>query len=92
MNHTPPPWIDNDPRWPNAIVAPKALPGPMPLARVAEIRYCKPADRRLLLAAPALLSHLYDIIAAHDAGYAAGVPKAIDKCRPTLEALTGDPT
>lgn len=52
--HTPGPWL-SDSRWPNCIVAPKAIEGPLSLARVCEYRYLSDADRLLIAAAPDML-------------------------------------
>lgn len=63
--HTPGPWELNDSRWPNCIVAPKALDGALSLARVCEYRYLKEEDANLMIAAPNMLKAC-EILAQHE--------------------------
>ena len=59
--HTPGPWEYNtDSRWPNCLIAPKAIPGPLSLSRVCEAHYLSAADAKLIAAAPDLLEALQD--------------------------------
>ena len=51
--YTPGPWEYNtDSRWPNCVIAPRAIPGALGLARVCEAHYLSDADAKLIAAAP----------------------------------------
>jgi hypothetical protein len=49
FKHTAAPWEIGDSRWPNCIVAQRALPGALSLARVLEYRYASKEDLQFLL-------------------------------------------